>query len=204
MEVDGEGAAAVRRTRGQERYLEAGLAILAEHGHAGLKLAAVCAEAGTSTGPFYHFFDGWPAYTSALIRHWRASRSDELITRTRSVVGDVDRLEALVEVALGLPHASEAAIRVWAAHDPEVRAVQQEVDAERLRHLAESMEAVLGDGELARRTAVAGMYVLVGFESGPASDPADLAWTLRTMLADTLARTGEVDGAGGSAPDRDG
>lgn len=170
----------------RERFLDAGLRVLADRGHAGLKLAAVCEETGTTTGSFYHAFAGWPDYTSALIRHWRETKSDQLISRAREIPDPRERLQALVDVGLELPHASEAAIRVWAAHDPEVRAVQAEVDAERTRFLADTYAAVTGDRLLARRYATTAMYLLIGHESGTAPSRDTLAWAFRALVDQAL------------------
>lgn len=172
----------------RERFLDAGLRVLADRGHAGLKLAAVCAEAETTTGSFYHAFGSWADYTSALIRYWRQTRSDQLIARVREIPGARDRLLALVDVGLELPHASEAAIRVWAAHDPEVHAIQAEVDAERTRFIADSYAAVLGDRTAAERYATTSMYLLIGHESGTAPSRDTLAWAFRALLDQALGQ----------------
>lgn len=170
----------------RERFLEAGLRVLADLGHAGLKLAAVCAETGTTTGSFYHAFAGWPDYTSALIRYWRETQSDQLIARAREISDPRERLQTLIGVGLDLPHASEAAIRVWAAHDPEVRAIQAEVDAERTRFIADAYAAVLGDRQAAERYATTAMYLLIGHESGTAPSRETLAWAFHALVARAL------------------
>lgn len=173
----------------QERFLDAGLRVLANRGHVGLKLAAVCEETGTTTGSFYHAFGGWTDYTSALIRYWRETKSDQLIARVREIPDPRDRLLALVDVGLELPHASEAAIRVWAAHDPEVHAVQAEVDAERTRFIADTYATVIGDQSLAERYAATSMYLLIGHESGTAPSADTLAWAFRALLDQALGQT---------------
>lgn len=172
----------------RERFLDAGLRVLADRGHAGLKLAAVCEETGTTTGSFYHAFAGWPDYTSTLIRYWRETKSDQLIARVREIPDPRERLRALVDVGLELPHASEAAIRVWAAHDPEVHAVQAEVDAERTRFIADSYATVIGDRSLAERYAATAMYLLIGHESGTAPSEDTLSWAFRTLLDQALGQ----------------
>ncbi|WP_420751378.1 TetR/AcrR family transcriptional regulator [Rhodococcus sp. O3] len=175
-------------TRGaQLRYLEAGLDVLGRQGHAGLKLATVCEEVDATSGSFYHAFPNWGEYTSALIRYWRETKSDRLIGDAREVADPVERLQFLIDVALSLPHDTEAAIRVWAAHDPDVRAIQIEADEERRQFIADAFFDATGDRELAERQATVAMYMLVGYESGTHRSRDDLAWAFRTFVEHTLS-----------------
>lgn len=179
-------------TRGaQLRYLEAGLDVLGSRGHAGLKLATVCEAVGATSGSFYHAFPSWGEYTSELIHYWRETRSDRLIGNAREITDPVERLEFLIDIALNLPHDSEAAIRVWAAHDPDVRAVQVEADEERRQFIADAYFAATGDRELSERHATVAMYMLVGYESGTHRSRNDLAWAFRTFVEHGLSPAGE-------------
>ncbi|MEP9417099.1 MULTISPECIES: TetR/AcrR family transcriptional regulator [unclassified Gordonia (in: high G+C Gram-positive bacteria)] len=148
------------------RFLEAGLTVLAEDGYGALKLAAVCARADATTGSFYHAFDNWAEFTSALITFWRKEKSQRPIAEARKVADPRARLAVLMDIGLTLPHDSESAIRVWAAQDPEVRALQEEVDLERRDFIAETYRDVLGDDAKAEVYATISMYLLVGYESG--------------------------------------
>ncbi|MFD6674828.1 TetR/AcrR family transcriptional regulator [Rhodococcus zopfii] len=179
-------------TRGaQLRYLEAGLDVLGGRGYAGLKLATVCEAVGATSGSFYHAFPSWGEYTSELIHYWRETRSDRLIGNAREITDPVERLEFLIDIALNLPHDSEAAIRVWAAHDPDVRAVQVEADEERRQFIADAYFAATGDRELSERHATVAMYMLVGYESGTRRSRDDLAWAFRTFVEHGLSPAGE-------------
>ena len=51
----------------REAYFETGLDVLSDLGYGGLKLAEVCNRLGVTTGSFYHYFPGWPAYTRELV-----------------------------------------------------------------------------------------------------------------------------------------
>lgn len=177
----------------QLRFLEAGLAVLSERGHAALKLAAVCEQAGSSTGSFYHAYPSWPEFTSALIAYWRQTKSDRLIDATRQVPDVYDRLMALMDVGMSLPHATEAAVRVWAAHDPEVARHQAEVDRERRDVIAETYTEVTGDAELAQKYATTAMYLLVGYESGTLQSPEVLAFAFRTFVDSVLDNLPDED-----------
>ena len=52
----------------REAYFETGLDVLSDLGYGGLKLAEVCNRLGVTTGSFYHYFSGWPAYTKRARR----------------------------------------------------------------------------------------------------------------------------------------
>ncbi len=172
------------------RYLEAGLLILAEQGHAGLKLATVCGSVGATTGSFYHAFPSWGTYTAALIRYWRAEKSQRLIADATSVADPLERLTFLVGIALRLPHDTEAAIRVWADRDAEVRAIQAEVDEERRSYIADTLATVTGNRELAELHSRAAMYLLVGYENGSQRCLRALEWALQSLLSQVLAESG--------------
>lgn len=169
------------------RFLDAGLAILGERGHAGLKLAAVCARAGTTTGSFYHAFPKWARYTSDLIAYWREEQSQRLISNAMTVTDPRERLDHLIDIGLHLDPDSESAIRVWAAHDPEVLAHLTEVDAIRHAAIRDTYLQVGGDAALADEYARIAMYLLVGYQSGTQRSPEALAIGFRRLMEAILA-----------------
>ena len=169
-------------------YFEAGLEILAELGYGGLKLAEVCRRLGVTSGSFYHYFTGWPAYTRELISHWRQDRTVRVIDVLRSQPDPRKRIEAIIAVGLWLPHSAEAAIRAWSSVDEQVGAVQREVDAQRFEIVYESaMEIVRSPGQ-AKTFAAWAMYVFVGYEQ--ATLPREswmFEWICGQMLDDLQA-----------------
>lgn len=194
---------AQRRTpsrRAQVRYLDAGLRVLAEHGHPGLKLATVCEQVGATSGSFYYAFPSWTDFTAELIDHWRVELSTRLIVESSAITSPPERLARLLQIGLDLPHQTEGAIRVWASHDARVRSVVAEVDAERLATIAEAYEAVGHDPQSARHYATAAMYLLIGHEAGSLGGPSDLAWAFRVMLDHALAASSEPGSAAGAPP----
>lgn len=185
----------------QRRFLDAGLAVLADSGHAGLKQAAVCARAGATTGSFYHAFPSWGEYTSALIAHWREDQSQRLIVEATEIADPRARLERLVEIGLTLNPDSEAAIRVWAAHDPEVLAHLAEVDTIRLAAIRDTYVELVGDDGAADEYARIAMYLLVGFQSGTLRSADALERGYRTVVAAALAPVADP-GPGGDHASR--
>jgi AcrR family transcriptional regulator len=53
----------------REALLQATIAVLIEHGWAGVTSVAVCARAGLTRGAFVHHFDGLPQLISAALEH---------------------------------------------------------------------------------------------------------------------------------------
>jgi AcrR family transcriptional regulator len=172
----------------RESYFEIGLEILADLGFGGLKLAEVCSRLGVTTGSFYHYFSGWAGYTRELVAYWRQDRTVRLIEVLRAQPDAPRRIQAIIDVALALPHSAEAAIRAWSSVNPEVLAVQREVDQERFDIIYESALEIVGDARQAQTYAAWSVYVFVGYEQATLPREADLfAWMSRTMLQDLQA-----------------
>lgn len=171
----------------RERFFDAGQEILATEGYGALKLAAVCKHLDVTTGAFYHSFESWNEFTSALLGNWRRERTTLIAELARSADDPVKQLEALLGATLELRHRSEAAIRVWAAVDPEVAEIQDRVDAERYDIVLDAMERLVGKKD-ARRYANWGLNVLIGFEvSTNGQELADLEWELTQVLNAAMA-----------------
>lgn len=169
----------------RESYFEVGLEILADLGFGGLKLAEVCSRLGVTTGSFYHYFDNWGAYSRELVAYWRQDRTVRLIEVLRSQPDAPRRIQAIIDVALALPHSAEAAIRAWSSVDADVLAVQREVDQERFDIIYESALEIVGDRRQAQTYAAWSVYVFVGYEQATLPREAELfAWMSRTMLHD--------------------
>ncbi|WOC11931.1 TetR/AcrR family transcriptional regulator [Gordonia sp. MP11Mi] len=170
----------------RRRFLLAGMTVLARDGYSGFKQAAVCTEAGVTTGAFYHSFRKWKAFESALIAHWRLEATDLLVESARSVTDPHDRIDALIQIALNLPHDTERAIRSWAAVDSAVHEALAEVETARRDAIAEMGVELFGP-ELAERLAATAMLLLTGFENSANPSIDDFAWAMRTTTATALA-----------------
>ena len=179
--------------RAQVRFLEAGLQALADRGHAGLKLATVCEQVGATSGSFYYAFPSWGDFTTELISYWREEMSTRLIVESSAIASAPERLGHLVDIGVRLPHRSEGAIRVWAAHDAHVASVVAEVDRERHAAIATAYEAVVPDVASARRYATAAMYLLIGHEGSAVGSVEDLRWAFGALLDQALAASAPAD-----------
>lgn len=161
----------------RDSYFATGLDVLSDLGYGGLKLAEVCGRLGVTTGSFYHYFQGWPAYTRELIAYWVEKRTVKVIEAVHAEPDPHRRIDTLIQVGLGLPHSAEAAIRVWSSLDPHVYSVQAAVDQQRFDVMYESAFEILQHKRQAQLFAAWAVYLLVGYEQATLPrDNAGLAW----------------------------
>lgn len=165
----------------RSRFLEAGMRVLARDGYRGFKQAAICAETGLTTGAFYHSFRNWKDFEGALIEYWRREATDQLVAWVDTHPSPQERVDALIEVALGLPHHAEAAIRVWAAGDTLVHSALTEIDTVRRAAVARFVGEMGVDDEHAQRIAATSMLLLIGHEAAGTSLD-QLEWSMRHFL----------------------
>jgi AcrR family transcriptional regulator len=167
----------------REAYFQAGLDVLADLGYGGLKLAEVCNRLGVTTGSFYHYFSSWPSYTRALVEHWKDASTTRLVDRIRGETDPRRRIGTIIEIGLNLPHSAEAAIRAWSSADPEVHALQVEVDKQRHDITRESALQILRDERQAELFANWAVYLLVGYEQATLQpDKPALEWIVAQLL----------------------
>jgi len=168
----------------REAYLDMGLEVLSDVGYGGLRLAEVCARLGVTTGSFYHYFSNWSSYTRELLDYWRQARTVQLIDWIRSEPDPRRRIDNIINVGLHLPHSAEAAIRAWSGADPQVQAVQAEVDKQRHEITRQSALEILHDERQAELFANWAVYLLVGYEQAILPpDRAGLEWIVDQLLA---------------------
>jgi AcrR family transcriptional regulator len=177
------GSRAMASVVSREAYFETGLDVLSDLGYGGLKLAKVCNRLGVTTGSFYHYFSGWPAYSRELVGHWMQARTVRVIEAVRAEPDPRRRIDTLIQVGLGLPHGAEAAIRVWSSVDSEVYLVQAAVDQQRFDIMFESAFEILQNKRQAQMFAAWGVYLLVGYEQATLPrDTAALEWIVGQLL----------------------
>lgn len=170
----------------REAYFATGLDVLSDLGYGGLKLAEVCNRLGVTTGSFYHYFSGWPAYTRELVENWMKERTVLVIELLKSETDPRRRIDSLIQVGLELPHGAEAAIRAWSSLDPDVYDIQVKVDQQRFDIMYSSAMEILRDHNQAEMFARWAVYLLVGHEQATLPrDGAALEWIAR-QLTDAL------------------
>lgn len=172
----------------RESYFETGLEVLADTGFGGLRLAEVCSRLGVTSGSFYHYFASWGAYSRELVEYWRQDRTVRVIDVIRAQPSPRKRIEAIIDVAVSLPHSAEAAIRAWSSVDPDVYAVQLEVDRQRFEITYESAFEIVQDQGQAHAYAALATYLFLGYEQ--TTLPRELRtfeWMCTAMLDDLEA-----------------
>jgi AcrR family transcriptional regulator len=170
----------------RESYFETGLDVLSDLGYGGLKLAEVCNRLGVTTGSFYHYFSGWPAYTSELVAHWMQGRTVRVVEAVRAEPDPRRRIDTLIRVGLMLPHGAEAAIRAWSSVDPQVYTVQAAVDQQRFDIMYQSAFEILQHKRQAELFAAWAVYLLVGFEQATLPRDTDALEWIAGQLLDAL------------------
>ncbi|WP_183093163.1 TetR/AcrR family transcriptional regulator [Nocardioides stalactiti] len=168
----------------RESWFAAAYEILGTDGYGGLKLAPLCKKLGVTTGSFYHSFDNWQDFTTALLDTWLLERTVTTVEIAQRAADPVERLTLLAEASSDLLHRTEAAIRVWAGVDDGVGAIQQKVDDGRYHVVHQAMTEIVGP-DLAEQFTVWGLSTLIGFEMISAEHSREhLLWSLQRILGD--------------------
>ncbi len=162
-----------------EDYFREALAVLGEYGSDALTIAVLCERLEITKGSFYHHFGGMPGFVTQLLEYWEREHSERLIKISKAQPDPTLRITTLNELGVGLPHASEAAIRAWGRSSPEVAQVVTRVDRRRERHLVDAIAALGIDRPRARLLARIGLNLLIGVQQR--EHPVDLK-RLRQMF----------------------
>lgn len=124
----------------RDRWLDAGLTVLAELGAPSLRIDRLAERLGMTKGSFYHHFDGMAGYRRDLLTHYEEQCTLRYIANVEAVDGLDTRakLERLMTIVLeDSKHEEqlEVAIRAWALQDDEVSDAQRRIDAIRIDYL---------------------------------------------------------------------
>jgi AcrR family transcriptional regulator len=155
-----------------EDYFREALAILGEQGSESMTIALLCERLEVTKGSFYHHFGGMPGFVDQLLVFWEREHSDRLIAISKAQPDPTLRITTLTEIAVNLPHGSEAAIRAWGRSSPEVAEVTARVDKRRERHLTDAIAALGIDRTRARLLSRIALNLLVGVQQR--EQPVDL------------------------------
>ena len=153
-------------------YYRAAFDVLGESGSETLTINALCERLQVTKGSFYHHFGSMPAFVDALLLFWEAEHSERLIAISKAQPDPTLRIAALIDIAVSLPHASEAAIRAWARSNAEVNEVTVRVDRKRERHITDAIVALGLDRPPARLLARMTLNLLIGAQQR--EQPVDL------------------------------
>jgi AcrR family transcriptional regulator len=145
-------------------YFREALAVLGDYGSDALTIAILCDRLEITKGSFYHHFGGMPGFITQLLEYWEREHSERLIKISKAQPDPTLRITTLNELGVGLPHASEAAIRAWGRSNTEVAEVMSRVDRRRERHLVDAIAALGIDRQRARLLARIGLSLLIGVQ----------------------------------------
>ena len=146
------------------QWLEQGLITLSDKGPQHIKIDVLCQALGVTKGSFYHHFKHHAEYVSALLEHWEATHTRQLIDDVADIEDVRKRSERLSELVYSKDMRPEVAMRAWGKSHPEVAARVQAVDAQRLvylTHLAVQLGATAAQAKL---LAQMGYAQLVGIQ----------------------------------------
>ncbi|MEU1548072.1 MULTISPECIES: TetR/AcrR family transcriptional regulator [Nocardia] len=148
----------------KEQYFDTGLEVLAELGFKGLNIGVLCRRLGVTSGSFYHHFGSWQGFVDALLEHWENRQVRILGTMPFNKGNPDDDIRAMSDLAAGLHHAAEAAIRAWAANDESVNLALKRVDESRRRTVHKAVKGIVRDDDTAAVVTSLGMAMLVGYQ----------------------------------------
>ena len=155
-----------------EDYFREAFDVLARNGSEALTIATLCDRLEITKGSFYHHFGGMPGFVAQLLEFWEREHSERLIALSKAQPDPALRITMLTDIAVGLPHGPEGAIRAWGQSNPDVAAVTARVDKRRERHVVDAIAALGIDRTRARLLARLALDLLVGIQQR--EQPGDL------------------------------
>jgi AcrR family transcriptional regulator len=174
----------------RHRWIEVGLAALAEGGPDAVRVEPLAKTLGVTRGGFYWHFADREAFLREMLESWERMSLDQVIEQVETEGGDprtkVRRAGALAFSDAMLP--IDLAVRDWARRDPAVAERLRRVDNRRMDY-ARSLFAAFCDGEdevevramIAFSLAVGNHFLAADHGSRSRRDVLDLA--LRRLLA---------------------
>lgn len=155
----------------RDRWLDEGLAVLADEGPSQLRIDRLAARLGVTRGSFHHHFAGAAGFKTALLAHYEAQTRDtlEAAIEAREMEGTRPTLVWLTTLTthddrLRRPRL-DTAVRAWAQSDPEVRETQARIDSAAIRELQNVWRPAVDSDSAARTAALVPYLVSLGAEA---------------------------------------
>lgn len=123
-----------------EDWLNYGLEVLAGSGFTALKAEPLAKSLGVSRGSFYWHFKDIKDYHRKLLALWQTQFTGDIITQVEAFDMPRRKLTALMTLAYQSQGGAETALRNWAQHNPDVKAVIADVDNARLAYVTQILE----------------------------------------------------------------
>jgi AcrR family transcriptional regulator len=122
-------------------WLDQGLETLAQSGFTALKAEPLAKAMGVSRGSFYWHFADVGAFHAALLKRWRDTSTEQIITNLEQVADRKDPMHVLLRAAFSGRQPAELAIRTWATVDAAARNAVLAVDKRRLSYIEDLLAA---------------------------------------------------------------
>lgn len=122
-------------------WLDHGLKTLEKDGIHAVKADPMAKALSVSRGSFYWHFRDIADFRAQLLTRWREKMTDRIIEDHPVADTGVDQLRRLTRRGFGTRQRLDHAVRAWGADDSEVARLVAEVDARRVRHIAELLRA---------------------------------------------------------------
>ncbi len=165
----------------KDDWLALGARLLAEEGPPALTIERLTAAAGRTRGSFYHHFPDRDAFVRALMARWREEAIEAAGKRYERATTPTELRKLIREQPRQLDYPFERAVRRWAASEPIVRAVLDEIDRKRIEGLGCLLAYLRPEIEDPQSAAVIQYAALVGLQwLLEGADDARLAAILRS------------------------
>jgi AcrR family transcriptional regulator len=149
-------------------WLQAGLEAIADDGPHALRIDRLCRRLRVSKGSFHHHFAGASDFKRSLLAAYETLVVEAFDQAIDQTAADTPKaaLAGLTAAITGNQSfyrpELEVAVRAWAFSDPEVRAVQERVDRQRLKSLQGIWSRILEDRAAAHTAALLPYLVGIG------------------------------------------
>jgi AcrR family transcriptional regulator len=153
----------------KDRWLEAGIELLAAEGPAAVRIDRLARRVGLSKGSFFHHFASAAAFKTALLGRLEAAAAEVWSASAERLQSATPR-ELLVELTEAVGRSGlvvwrpevQIAMRSWALQDAEVRGTQTRIDRAALDLLESVWRRIGVDPQSARVHALLPYLIMVG------------------------------------------
>lgn len=129
----------------RSRWIHAAFDALCEGGWESVRINPLCATLRVTKGSFYHHFESRDALLQSMLAAWEGAGTEEIIAAVDGTqAAPAERLRMLMRAAFEESSRAdriEAAIRAWAASDPQAATTIARVDARRLAYVRDLLQA---------------------------------------------------------------
>lgn len=130
---------------GRNEWIREALLLLLREGIAGVRVEPLAARLNVTKGSFYWHFKDRAALHQAMLDHWRAIATREIVERVERGGGTArEKLRRLIALATGgkAPGRLETAMRGWARQDTTVADAIAAADGERIAYVSDLLRAL--------------------------------------------------------------